>query len=143
MNSSSRENFTHLIQTKERFTVKAKRFNLKYYLRRGYDVLEEYAVTFIRDEEDIGVLVCPEKKTMKIFHPGTIDAFNPMFGKRHKIMFPSFCDVEFRLKKNPETEKIPHMKLLLQDVVFEDWVHEGHGLLIELTELDNTISFEK
>lgn len=110
---------SYLNQTE--FTVKGRLFYMPYRLDSPYKVEEkEIDIHFIKSKM-VGFL--RGKNSIAIYHTG----FFP------EDDFPRLCEynlIKEDSSKDPEVIEVDHIKILLQNVVFEDHCHKGFGVII-------------
>jgi hypothetical protein len=110
-------------------------FDMMSYIRDGYVLTGSTDVVFIRTKKRHGVLRS-KNEVIYIHHDGTLT-----FAEN-----PCVCEYEFEQVRDSDGSKTvdigsaTSVKILLQDVVFEDWVHDGHGFVLQEDDLMKYIS---
>lgn len=140
-NKSTQTKFQFLIETLPEFTVQCKKFELQKYLRWGYEVTDEITITFKKSENCIGTVENLRGTCLTVFHNGDIQLFENRM--RETLLFPIFNKYTFGKPKNPDLDSINHIKFIMQDEIFEDFVHHGWGIIINNSEIYNIYNEQK
>lgn len=120
----------------ETFTVLATKFRLRESPSDGYDIDGEVVVTFRKSKKKYGILKNDDESRIWIYHNGIMGLNGD---------FPRLCPYIF-LKRSKDSEEGPdidainHVKILFNDIVFEDFVHDASGIIISNSELIDTHS---
>lgn len=118
----------------DEFTVPGELWRFDTYLRKGYYIEKNVQVTFIKSDERFGIL--QNGNSIWIYHNGTKEFSNEEF--------PQLCPYFFDNKNRngaigPDKDVLHHVKIMFKDTIFEDWVHDGGGVIIKNKDLKNKI----
>lgn len=132
-NGVARKYFLQLIENSKDFIIKGVyKFTFKKYIRNGYNVHDEksYDIRFINNDFS-GYLYHKKSNVINIYHKGTQESFET------NGEFPKLCRYDFTTEDSddgdlePDSKSFDHVKIVMEDTIFEDYVHEGFGFILD------------